>query len=229
MARQILYLHWKAVRMGLLPLVIAAFGLPLLVVQGMARPEGVEDGFYASQILAQVGQTVLMLPSLAAAVGVTLALTTWSWDHQGRHVYALSLPIPRWRYALVKFGAGALLALVPTVALLLGGLVAAASLDLPPLLHAYPVAVTARFLLATLVIFAIVFAFAAGSVRTTVILLTIWVTLLVTGSLLFDFAAVLLGRPGLAEVDVTEQIMRLMTSTAGPFHILAGNWALIDV
>ena len=43
MARQILYLHWKAIRLGLLPLVIAAFGLPLLTIQGLARPEGLTE------------------------------------------------------------------------------------------------------------------------------------------------------------------------------------------
>jgi hypothetical protein len=229
MARQILYLHWKAVRLGLLPLVLAAFGLPLLIVQGMARSDDVTDGVYASQILEQVNQTYLMLPMLAAVVGIALALTTWSWDHQGRHVYALSLPIPRWRYALLKFGAGAALGLPPAVALLAGNLVASSSIDLPPLLHAYPVAVTIRFLLASLVIFGIVFAFAAGSIRTTVILLTIWIFVLVAGSSLLDLAAALTNRPELADVDVADAVFRALTSVGGPFHILAGNWALIDV
>jgi hypothetical protein len=229
MGRQILYMHWKAVRLGMLPLVIAAFGLPLMLIQGMARPEGLADGFWASAILSRMSASVMMFPLLAGATGVTLALTTWSWDHQGKHVHALSLPIPRWRYTMLKFGAGALLALIPTTALLVGGVAAAAALELPPLLHAYPGAVTVRFLLSTLLVFGILFAFAAGSIRTTVILLTTWILLLVTGNWVVDFAASILHRPDLAAFDVTDWMLKLLTVQGGPFHILTGNWALIDV
>ena len=38
MAAQMLFLHWKNVRLGLVPFVVCAFGLPLLALQGAGRP-----------------------------------------------------------------------------------------------------------------------------------------------------------------------------------------------
>ena len=229
MTRQILYLHWKAIRLGLLPLVIAAFGMPLLMIQGLARPERQTDPFYTTLILGAMGARLFLLPGLAGVIGITLALSSWSWDHEMKHVYALSLPIARWRYAVLKFGAGATLALAPTLALLVGTLVASSSLTLPPLLHAYPFAVTVRFLLSTLFVYALVFAFAAGSIRTTVIVLTAFVGLLVVGNLLLDAVGTVLGAPLIANFNFTQWVFDLFTSWPGPFHILTGNWAFIDV
>ena len=42
MYRQLLYIHWKQIRFVLVPFVIAAFGLPLLSVQGLGAPSGME-------------------------------------------------------------------------------------------------------------------------------------------------------------------------------------------
>jgi hypothetical protein len=229
MTRQILYLHWKAVRLGLLPLVIAAFGLPLLTIQGLARPEGLTDGFYTEALLELMGSRLFFFPALAAIIGVTLALSSWSWDHETKHVYALSLPIARWRYAVLKFGAGALLALLPAVALLAGAVAASSSLSLPPLLHAYPVAVAVRFFFATLLVYAILFALAAGSIRTTVILLTAAIVALVGGNLVIDLVGSLAGRPDIAGFNFTDWLFERLTGWPGPFYILTGNWAFIDV
>jgi hypothetical protein len=229
MASQILYMHWKAVRLGLLPLVIAAFGLPLLVVQGLGKPPGMNESFFTSFILGRIEFSFVFFPMLAGITAVTLGLSTWSWDHQGKHVYALSLPISRSRYALAKFGAGALLALLPTLALYGGGLVASASIELPSALHTYPLALAVRFLFTTVLVYALIFALAAGSIRTTVILLTGFILLLLTGDMLVDAYASLTNQPDLKLFDFTLWLVDLLTTWPGPLQILAGNWSLIDV
>ena len=78
-----------------------------------------------------------------------------------KHVYALSLPLARWEYALLKFAAGVTLVLIPVVALLAGTLLGLAGLDVPDGLHAYPFAFTFRFMLAVLIAYAAAFAAAA--------------------------------------------------------------------
>ena len=229
MARQLLYLHWKSVRLGLVPLVVAAFGLPLLSISGAGRPEGITDAFYASFLLESSRTWLPFFPAVAAAVGVTLALSAWSWDHRGDHVYALSLPLTRARYALLKFGGGAVLALLPAGALLIGALLATGSLSLPSGLQTYPAAVATRFFLSTLLVYALCFALAAGTMRTAVWVLTGAVSVVVAGDLALQVAALVVSRPELADANATQWIYELLTTWPGPFHILAGNWSLIDV
>jgi ABC-type transport system involved in multi-copper enzyme maturation permease subunit len=229
MATQMLFLHWKNVRMGLVPFVIAAFGLPLLALQGGGRPEGITDGFYASFLLDASRIWLPFFPVLAAVTGVTLALSAWSWDHSGGHVYALSLPVSRARYTLLKFGGGAVLALLPASALLIGALLASASISLPVGLQAYPLAVATRFFYSTLLVYALCFALAAGTIRTTLIVLTIWVATLIAGDLVLQVVAMTMDRPDLASVNVTQWVYDRLTVWPGPFYMLAGNWSLIDV
>ena len=226
MARQILYLHWKASRLVLVPFVLAAFGLPLLVIQRTGV--GLEgEPWRAMSILDSVELWLPVFPALAGAVGITLALTAWHWDHEVGHVYALSLPVARWRYALLKMGAGAVLVLLPTAALLAGSLIATAAVDLPDGLRAYPGALTLRFLACALLLYGFFFSMAAGTVRTTVWVMTVWVTLLIVGSVAVD---------GLAAAGVVPPTFSLMAFVGdalmewpGPFNVLAGNWRLIDV
>lgn len=229
MAKEFLYLHWRAVRLGLIPIMLAAFGVPLIMVQGLGRPEGMTDGFYASFILDGMSPKLLLFPITAAITGISLALTAWTWDHEMRHVYSLSLPLSRPQYALYKFGAGAVLALLPTAALLVGTVVASSSMTLPATLAAYPLAVTTRFLFSLLLVYAITFAFAAGSIRTTVIALTSWVVLLTIGNSVVNSFGSLIGEPGLMTFNFTYWVLQVVTSWPGPLHMLTGNWALIDV
>lgn len=227
MARQVLYLHWRASRLVLLPFVLAAFGLPLLAVQGMGAAS-VDAGMrHALTIAEGMDLWLPLFPALAGALGATLALTAWNWDHQGGHVYALSLPVSRGRYALLKLGAGAALLLLPTAAFLAGAVLATASVEVPDGLRTYPVAVSVRFLSAALVIYAVLFAMAAGTIRTTVWVLTTMVVALVTGSLLTE----MLVEAGLVRegFNLMATVGDLLMEWPGPLHVLAGNWRLIDV
>jgi hypothetical protein len=220
MTLQTLYVHWKAARLGLLPATLAGFGLPLLVAQGLPHAELVLSATRTSDALAGTVYWTAFFPVLAALVGALLALSAWSWDHRGNHVYALSLPISRARYALLKFSAGALLALLPLVGVLTGSVLAIAAAHVPDGLHAYPLQLAGRFLTSTLIAYAVVFALAAGTIRTTVVVLTILIAL----PILLSMGQL---RPYLGDASVSFWITQALHY--GPFRIFFGNWALFDV
>ncbi len=228
MYQPMLFIHWKQIRVALIPFVIASFGLPLVTVHGLGTPPvGSGINTLAYHVVDQTRIWAMFYPVLAAAIGATLALSSWNWDHQLGHVYALSLPIPRWEYATLKMGAGAVLALLPAGALWIGALVASASVTLPTGLHAYPGLLAVRFFAATLLAYAVVFAMAAGTIRTTV-----WVVTAVTGVIVAAslFNGVLSTQfPILEHTSLVSLMVKELLSLPGPLHVFAGNWALIDV
>ena len=226
MYQPMLFLHWKQIKVALIPFMIAAFGLPLLSVQGMGGAT-TPGGQAAYDYLVGAQLWVTAFPLLAGAIGITLALSSWNWDHQLNHVYALSLPVPRWRYATLKMGAGALLAALPAAAFWVGAHVAAASLTLPEGLHAYPNALALRFFLAELVCYAILFAMAAGTIRATLVIVTTCLLLLFASGSLNGF----LGREFelFQDVNVLQAFMDVLVGPHGPFEVFSGSWVLIDV
>ncbi len=228
MYQPMLYLHWKQIRLALIPFVIASFGLPLVTVHGLGTPPG-HPGMdtLAYHVVDATRVWMVFYPILAAAIGATLALSSWNWDHQLGHVYALSLPIPRWEYAALKMGAGAMLALLPAGALWVGGLVASASVTLPTGLHAYPTLLAVRFLAATLLAYAVFFALAAGTIRTTVWVVTVVAGLIVAAGLLNGVLAAYF--PTLEHTSLMQMMLHGLSSLPGPLHVFVGNWALIDV
>ena len=126
MYRSMLFLHWKQIRLALIPFAMVAFGLPLMAIEGLGTPPGMEStSLRAYQFMNGFQDWLPMFPALAVAIGVTLALSAWNWDHQLKHVYALSLPLNRWEYTTAKFVAGAALALVPAAGMWLGAHAAA--------------------------------------------------------------------------------------------------------
>ncbi len=227
MYQPMLALHWKQIRFGLIPFILAAFALPLLTVQGIG---GIDPSTMAlSNYRTAVGYNAWlpMIPALAAALGTTLALSAWSWDHNLKHVYALSLPIARWRYAIMKMGAGAALALLPVAAFGAGCLIASASVNLPVGLHAYPVALTVRFLFGTMLAYGMLFALAAGTIRTTVVIFSGVALLLLFAIPLTHLATATF--PSMQQTNVAEWFFSNLVDLPGPLSIFTGNWALIDV
>ena len=228
MYKSLLFLHWKQIRHVLVLMVVASFALPLMSVEGLGTTPGMDaSGLEAYRIIAGFQAWLIFFPLLAAGVGITLALSSWNWDHQLKHVYALSLPITRWEYTLQKMLAGATLALVPVAGLWIGSHVAIASIDLPDGLNAYPNELAIRFLFAILLAYSAFFAAAAGTVKT-----TLWVV----GSIL---AFVLLGTIAndvlgyyvdyFSRVHVVENVLQWMAYAPGPFEVFTGSWSLIDV
>src|SRR2546430_2886539 len=216
MFRAILYTQWKWCRLVILLATLAAFGLPLLSVEGARGPVGYWE---PRQLLGAVQGWGVLYPVLATAIALIVAMVTWAPDHRGQHVYATSLPLPRWHYALLRFAAGATLLAAPVVAVWLGGILAASMAVIPTGLHAYPTILAVRFGLAVLVVYAIFFALSAGTVRTAGYFLR--ALFLVIG---FEAIANAAG----AQIHPFESMVMLLLVLPGAFHVLARPAVLVD-
>src|SRR2546421_5682840 len=156
--------QWKWTRLIVALASVAAFALPIVSVQGAARADA--SPLQAGELLQAVQSWGTLYPVLAAALGLLVAIATWAPDHRGRHVHALSLPLPRWRYVLLRFGAGATLLAAPIVAVSAGALLATWSATIPAGLQGYPGALAIPFRLAGPGPYARVFAVSAGTAPT---------------------------------------------------------------
>jgi hypothetical protein len=219
MFTQVLRAQWHQARALVVLFALLAFAVPLVTVMygGGLRTE---PAFRVSWWLTTSANVGAALPVIALALGVLLGMVTWSADQAGRHVYAMALPLPRWRFVLLRFGAGMVLLAVPVAALLVGGLIATAAVKLPDGIHAYPVALTARFGLSAFVCFAIFFAISTATRRAALITLGGIVGLTVADLLLTAFEQ---------EAVVVEWAFQILTTWPGPLAILIGRWALFDV
>lgn len=218
MFRMILFTQWRWGRLAVALWALAAFAVPLLSIQTVGDPTA--SRWEVGAILQSVQVWGLVYPLLAGSAGLMLALITWGPDHAGRHVYALSLPLPRWHYALLRFGAGAALLTIVVGAVLLGALVAVATVSLPDGLHAYPFALALRFALAALVAYGAFFAIAAGSNRTAGYILA------GLGGLVL--AQILVTATG-SDVNFLAHLLERLFLWPGPLEVFTGRWMLIDV
>lgn len=218
MFRVILWGQWKWSRMMVIGSVLAGFLLPLLSVRIGSPTEG--SATSAQELLRQVRGWGSVYPLFAAGLGLLLAVSAWAPDHRGKHIHALSLPITRARYVLLRYGAGWCLLAPAVVALLAGALLVQGTTTLPAGFQAYPLALTLRFALATGVAFSIFFAIAGGTPRTAGLVL-VGVVLLVLGAI---FGA----QAGLPLDDVLGALDAIF-GPRGPFGVFGGHWMLIDV
>jgi hypothetical protein len=218
MFRQILYTQWKWSRLVVLLGVLAGFALPLLSVQHSAYTD--PSNWEAREMLGQLQSWGVLYPALATALAVIVAMTAWAADHRGRHVYALSLPLPRWHYALLRFSAGAILLVAPILALWIGAVLASATLTVPPGLHAYPTALAGRFGLALLVAYATFFAISAGTARTAGYIL---------GAVVVLIAVQLLAQAADVHLSLLSWLWDRLSIWPGPLEVFTGRWMIIDV
>src|SRR5258708_24855921 len=149
MFRVMLFSQWKWCRLIVLLGTLAAFALPIVSLQGAARAD--RSPLQAAELLEALQKWGVLYPVLAAALGLLVALATWAPDHRGRHVHALSLPLPRWRYVLLRFASGVTLLAGPILAVLVGAVLATSMASLPVGLQSYPLALALRFAMAVLV------------------------------------------------------------------------------
>ena len=227
MFRQIAFLQWKTSRFAVILLLPLCFGLPILLVRlasRISRSDPVGGGVLGT--LHFMDTTSVVFPILAGVTGCALALAAWSWDHRSNHVYALSLPVERWRYALMKLGAGTLLLLSLAAAILAGSLIAIATSSLPVGIHGYPIAFTARFLFAALICYALTFAFASGTTRTTVRVFAGLFIIFILGSVVTEIAGEALGTSIRSPAAILGEAL---VTWPGPFNVFGGSWMLIDV
>ena len=218
MFRQMLYTQWKWSGIGIVAVSIAAFALPILTVQeaGVADPTWLD----ARQLLPAVEYWSRVYPILALGVGLLAATTAWTHDHRGHHVYALSLPLPRWQYVLLRYSAGLVLLVVPVVLLWVGAMLAATMTNIPPGLHTYPHALALRFALAVLLAYSILFAISSATTRTAGYVITAIVGLFVL-QLLFGLSG--------SSTNLVGPLFDRLVTLPGPLQIFGGRWMLIDV
>jgi len=218
MFRTILFTQWTWSRNLVLVGTLAAFAIPLISV-GNGDVASV-DGFTVRTFLLQLEGIGVAYPILAGVLGLVLALSAWGPDHRGRHVYALTLPLPRWQYALLRFTAGLTLLALPVAALWVSALIAAASVKLPVGLTTYPTALAIRFALAAFVAYAAFSAVSAGTSRTAAYVLGAIAVLLVA-QLVFTFTS--------TDIDVFSPVFNAVFIWPGPLAVFSGRWMLIDV
>src|SRR2546429_9771151 len=96
MFRVILYSQWKWSRLIVLLGSVAGFALPLISVDGAARADS--SPLPAPELLHAVQSWGALHPVLAAPMGVLVAVASRAPHHPGPHLYALVLPVPRWRH-----------------------------------------------------------------------------------------------------------------------------------
>jgi len=222
MFKAILFTQWKWTRMPLSLAAVAAFSVPVLSLRG-AGTSAASPGRFLSEtrpVLESLERWSIVYPLVALGAALAVALLAWNADHRGRHIYALSLPLPRWRYALLRFGAGSVLLAAPIAATGLGALVALAVTTVPPGTEGHPFALTTRFALATFLAYAIFFAIGAGTTRTAGWILAGLATL-VGGSVFVVASGV--------DWQVFDQLAQILFVRSGMFGIFTGRWMLIDV
>ncbi|HEX2167014.1 MAG TPA: hypothetical protein VHG09_07205 [Longimicrobiales bacterium] len=219
---QVLRLQWLASRWLLVPLVLLCVALP----QGVVRLTTSFGAQSAGELLSAMQQLSAVFPYLAAITGAAVALAAWNWDHRINHVYALTLPIPRARYAFLKLWAGAVILLIPALAIWIGAWIATSTAVVPDGLRTYPFAFGARFLLAAALVYGTMFALAAGTIRTTLIISIGLVTIIIGAAL---------GLPFLErqfEIDLMTPLYTALEAIGrlpGPSQVFGGSWLLIDV
>ena len=218
MYRVVLFSVWRWSRIVVVLGTVAGFAIPLLSTRVAAGIDA--DSLPAERLMRAMAGWSVLYPVLAAGLGLLVATASWAPDHRGRHVHALSLPLARWRYVLLRYGAGVTLLAAPILALLAGALLAAATATIPPGFSSYPVALATRFALAALVAHGVFFAVSAGTART-------------AGLILGTLAGIILVQiiTGLAGLDANlfGLVARIALQWPGPFAVFTGRWLLIDV
>lgn len=216
MFRVILYSQWKWTRLVVIAGTVAAFIIPILSLQSA----GGRDPAGARELLATIERWSVPYKLLAGALGLLVAMTAWSADHRGRHVYALALPLPRWRYVLYRFCAGLVLLTPAVLALTVGGLLVTLTATLPSGLHGYPVALAWRFTLALVLAYAAFFAISSGTTRTAA------AVLITMGGL---FAVQVIAMTMGFDISIIDWLMNGVFAWQGPLALFGGRWMLIDV
>jgi len=206
--------QWKWTRGVLLLISLATFAIPLLSLGSAA---GARDD--ANFVMSMQGWAV-GYAFAAAGLGLMIGILAWSYDHRLRHVYALTLPIERWRYVLTRFTAGLALLALPIATLAVGAEIVAHSALVPVTLHAYPIALTLRFAFAALVAYAMFFAISSATARTSGYILA-------TIGLAFVLHIVL--QAAGSSIDLPGYFVDLFLAAPGLLAVFGGRWMLIDV
>ncbi len=225
MFKEVLRSQWKWAGGVILLCAVAAFAIPIISMQNTSIEPTTSNPNIIRSLVAQQFLTTMerwspLYTLLAACMGLALATLAWAADHRGRHVYALVLPIARWRFVLMRYTSGALMLALPVTLLLLGALLAVSTTALPEGLTAYPVALTVRFGLAALVAYSLFFAISAGTTKTALFVLAPLGVLVV--------ADLILTATG-TSMSLTSNTAEWLLGRTGVFEVFTGRWLLVDV
>jgi hypothetical protein len=220
MFKAILFTQWRWGRVLVATCVVAGFAIPVFSVRNAGGGSWNGPMWNALDLLASMQSYGPIYVLLAGFAGIALSTSAWAPDHAGRHVYALSLPLARWHYVLLRYGSGVVLLVPVSLALWIGALVASVSTPLPTGLHAYPGALALRFALASVLSFSVIFAVASGTKRSAGYALAVLLGLVLADLLISLFG----GTP-----VVIESTLGWLFSSSGVFGIFTGRWMLIDV
>ena len=218
MFAQILGTQWAWTRTTVLILAVLTFAFPALLWRFATLAFGEAIG--AAGLMASFSTLGGFLAVVAILAAVLTAAQPWSVEHETRHVYALSLPIPWSRYLAMRYGAGALILGLLAVTLWLGALLALAMVDVPAQLQSYPGRLALRFLLAMLLTYSATFAlqYIAGK-RAPAVVLALLVSALL-GFLLMEV---------LGFGAVSQRLFDGLVNWPGPLAVFFDSWRLIDV
>lgn len=214
MFNALMAVQWKWTKGAALLATIIGFGLPIWSVQSIDL-----EHYGPGYVVARMQSFGVAYALLAGMVGLAFALLAWSADHRGRHVYALTLPVSRARYAAMRFGSGAVFLLLPALGVLAGCVIGVVIANVPNGLHGYPVALALRFFLASAVAFSIFFAVAASTARAAGVVLG--------GVAAVFFLAFALSAASV-DVDVLGKVSDFLFTQPGPLSVFTGRWMLID-
>lgn len=195
-------------------LAIAA-ALPALSVRALFGQGVAVEAF---MLMQAAGLASPIFPLLAIFLGVAMGTGAWQQDHESGHVYALSLPLPRWHYALLRLAAGFTLILPAVLVLALSATIISAAIEVPPGLHTYPWPLTVRFFATTVVAYTTVFAMASGGRRTAG-----WAVLGLFVAVFID-----VGFQSRFELEYSP-LFNFLLGTHSPLSFFAGQWTLVDV
>jgi hypothetical protein len=209
--------QWRWSRLMILFGTVAGFAIPVLSLQGATRGPGAMP---SDALLHLLQSWSVLYPLLAGLLGLLVAMAAWAPDHRGRHVHALSLPVRRWQYVMLRLAAGITVLVPPMLAVLAGALLATATAVIPAGLQGYPWALGLRFALAVLVAFSVFFAISGGTARTAGIILSLLALVLVI-QLMISAAGM--------EVNLVAEVEQAVLNWPGPLAIFSGRWMLIDV
>lgn len=217
MFAQVLYTQWKWAKTELFLYVLAAFLIPTIIIRiGFSYV----DTYSIRSVLGVGTYTGVFFAALALLCAFGLAWRPYILDAGLKHVGPLSLPISWGQFVRLRFLAGATLLAIPALAVWFGGLLATASVTVPPTLHSYPGGLAVRFYLASLVAYAAAFAlqYVAGkhAVRVALIFFFVVTIVEVAGQFL-GYGSMLTGA------------WNLLTNWPGPFSVFAARWMLLDV
>lgn len=218
MFAQALVTQWKWMRALIIGLAVIGLLVPLV---GLGRGHGFN---FASddvrELLRHVESVGWFIGILAAFTGSFVAINTWTNDHAGQFIYAMSLPVPRWHYVLLRYGAGAALLVPVTIAVGIGVTLTLSLSTLPPSVQSYGSLLVVRFFLASLLVYTITFALSSPAPR-----IAAFVGLALFALVLVGMSLEIAGQSS----SMVDRFFAGLFSVNGPFGIFFGRWVIIDV